>query len=144
MKVNEAMTKDPETLPSESTTFEAIQNSSMVCFGYMLVADRGKLKGIVTERDILYRVVVKERDPKTTKLKHVMSKPVISIEEDSELLEASELMKKNAIRRLAVVDKKGKLVGVITSEDIARSLRRSAEELAVAYHIMSRPAPNEQ
>ena len=143
MKVNEAMTKDPAILPSESTTFDAIQNSSMVCFGYMLVADRGKLQGIVTERDILYRVVVKERDPETTKLKQVMSKPVISIEEGAELLAASELMKKNAIRRLAVVDKKGKLVGAVTSEDIARSLRRSAEELALTYHIMSKPAPSD-
>ena len=137
------MTKDPETLPSDATTFDAIQNSSMVCFGYMLVADRGTLKGIVTERDILYRVVVKERDPKTTTLKQVMSKPVISIEEDAELLAASEAMKKNAIRRLAVVDKNGTLVGVITSEDIARSLRRSAEELAVTYHIMSKSAPSD-
>jgi CBS domain-containing protein len=144
LKVNEAMTKDPGTLPSKSTTFDAIQNSSMVCFGYILVADRGKLKGIVTERDILYRVVVKEMDPKKTRLKDVMSKPVIYIEENAELLEASELMKKNGIRRLAVVDKNGKLVGVITSEDIARSLRRSAEELAVAYHIMSRSAPSGQ
>jgi CBS domain-containing protein len=143
LKVNEAMTRDPETLPSDSTTFDALQNSSMVCFGYMLVADRGKLKGIVTERDILYRVVVEERDPKTTKLKHVMSKPVISIEEGAELVAASELMEKNAIRRLAVVDKKGKLVGVVTSEDIARSLRRSAEELAVTFDIMSKSAPSD-
>jgi CBS domain-containing protein len=138
------MTKDPETLGSSATTFDAIENSSMVCFGYMLVADRGKLKGIVTERDILYRVVAREMDPKKTKLKEVMSQPVLSIDEDSEVLEASELMKKNGIRRLAVVDKKGRLVGVITSEDIARSLRRSAEELALTYHIMSKSAPNEQ
>jgi CBS domain-containing protein len=143
LKVNEAMTKDPVTLGSAATTFDAIENSSMVCFGYMLVADRGKLKGIVTERDILYRVVAKEMDPKTTKLKNVMSKPVIFIEEDAEVLEASELMKKNGIRRLAVVNRKGKLVGVITSEDIARSLRRSAEELALTYHIMSKSAPSQ-
>jgi len=40
--------------------------------------------------------------------------------------------------RLAVLDKAGKLVGVITTDDIARSLRRSAEELALTFHVMSR------
>lgn len=140
MKIYEAMTENPITLQPESTVFQAVKTMVSRNIGSILVIEKGELKGILTEKDVLSRVLAKELDIKTTKLKDVMSKPVITIEDKVDLVEASELMKKKNIRRLAVLNTDGKLVGIISSDDIARSLRRSAEELAITYHILSRPA----
>jgi CBS domain-containing protein len=134
------MTENPITLQPESTVFQAVKTMVSRNIGSILVIEKGELKGILTEKDVLSRVLAKELDIKTTKLKDVMSKPVITIEDKVDLVEASELMKKKNIRRLAVLNTDGKLVGIISSDDIARSLRRSAEELAITYHILSRPA----
>ena len=84
------------------------------------------------------RVVALDKDTKKTKLKDIMSQPVINVEENADLVEASESMRKKNLRRLAVLNKSGKLVGIITADDLARSLRRSAEELALTFHLMSR------
>lgn len=138
MKVYEAMSKNPVTLPPERSVFEAVKSMVFRKIGSILVTERGELRGIITERDILGRVIAEGRNPKITKLKEVMSKPVIYIEDDVDLVEAAELMKKKRIRRLAVLNKDGNLVGIISSNDIAKSLRRSAEELAITYYIMSR------
>lgn len=138
MKVYEAMIRKPVTLPPESTVYEAVKSMVSNNIGSILVTEGDELKGIVTERDVLTRVIAEDKDPTLTKLDEVMSKPVTHIEENEDLVEASELMKKKNIRRLAVLDEDEKLVGIITSNDIARSLRRSAEELAITYFIMSR------
>jgi len=106
--------------------------------GSVLIVNEGKLVGVVTERDIITRAIADCKDSKKIKLKDIMSKPVICIDESEELVDASELMKRHDIRRLAVLNKEGKLVGIITNNDIAHSLRRSAEELAITYNIMSR------
>lgn len=138
MKVYEAMTRNPETLSPQATIAETVKVMVLRKIGSILVTEEDELKGILTERDILERVIAKERDPKTTRLKDVMTQPVINVEGSAELVEASDLMKKNNIRRLAVLSEEGKLVGIITVDDIARSLRRSAEELALTYYIMAR------
>ena len=106
--------------------------------GSILIQKDKELKGIVTERDVLTRVIAVDKDPKQTTLNEVMSKPVIHTKENWDLIEVSELMKKKNIRRLAVFDKDNNLVGIITSDDIARSLRRSVEELASTYYMMYR------
>lgn len=138
MKVSEAMTKRPIRLRSDSTVCDAANLMKSKRIGSILIVDEGKLIGVVTERDIITRAVADYKDPKKIMLRDIMSKPVICIDESEELVDASELMKRHDIRRLAVLNKEGKLVGIITNNDIASSLRRSAEELAITYYIMSR------
>jgi len=65
-----------------------------------------------------------------------MSKPVITIFKDADILAASDLMKKHNIRRLAVMDD-GNLVGIITTDDIVRTMRRAVEELATTLYLIS-------
>ena len=137
MKVYEAMTKNPVTLSLDSTVFESCEIMISKNIGSVIVTEEGELMGIITMRDILARVIAKDKNPKTTKLRDVMSKPVISIQENADLIDASRLGRKNNIRRLAVLNKKGKLVGIISSDDIASSLQRAAEELAVTYYLIS-------
>jgi predicted transcriptional regulator len=63
---------------------------------------------------------------------------VIHIDESADLIDASELMKKNNIRRLVILDRTKKIVGIMTSNDMTRFMRRAVEELATTYYLMSR------
>lgn len=81
--------------------------------GALVVVEKGKPVGIITEKDVLERVMKLEKDMNQTLAKDVMSKPLISIESDRPMKEALELMQKHNIRRI-VVTKKGKLRGLIT------------------------------
>ncbi len=138
MKVFEAMTKKPVSLSLDTFLCDAAMIMQSRRIGSILVIDKGKLEGIVTERDIIGKVLAFCKDPKEIRLRDIMSKPVISIREDEELVAAAELMKKHDIRRLAVINEDEKLVGILCVRDIASSLRRSTEELAITYYLMSR------
>jgi CBS domain-containing protein len=75
--------------------------------------------GIVTERDIIFRVVAQNRGLFKTRLKDIMSSPIITIDPDKSDKDALAMLKKNRINRLVVVDK-GALIGLITTEMIAQ------------------------
>ena len=81
--------------------------------GAVIVEEKGRLLGMITERDILERVVSSEKDLYKTRARDIMSKPLLSIEANRTRKEALELMSKHKVRRLAVTDK-GALVGIVT------------------------------
>lgn len=83
----------------------------------VVVGDKG-LIGIVTERDILYKVVAEGLDPQSTKVSVIMSAPVETIEHNAKVGEAIAKMSKFGIRRLAVT-KGGKFVGIVTQKNLA-------------------------
>lgn len=89
---------------------------------YCLVMRNDKVVGIITEKDIVRRVVAEERDPAQLKALDIMSAPVIAVASDTELEDAVMLMAKNNIRKLAVLDENDKLIGVITVERLANEL----------------------
>ena len=80
-----------------------------------VVVKAGEPIGIVTERDILYKVVASGSDPSRVKVREVMSSPVETIEESSKVLDAISKMSKLGLRRLGVT-KEGKLVGLVTQK----------------------------
>ena len=138
MKVHEAMTKKPLTVKPNSSVQDAAKIMSEKKIGSIIISGNGELSGILTERDLVRKVIARGKDPKSVKVSEVMSKPVVCINEDEDLLNASELMKKKNIRRLVVVDKTKKLVGILSTNDMARVLRRAIEELTTTYYLMSR------
>jgi CBS domain-containing protein len=78
--------------------------------------------GIITERDIIFRVVAQNRGPFKIKLRDIMSHPLIAIADDIPATKALSMMKRRNVNRLPVVDKKGRLVGLITMQNLVRSL----------------------
>jgi signal-transduction protein with cAMP-binding, CBS, and nucleotidyltransferase domain len=84
--------------------------------------------GIVTERDILYRVVAEHRSPFKTVLKKVMSSPLVTIDESAPVKEAVVLMRKNGIRRIPVT-KEGKIVGMLTLKSVIGDAHKKSIEL---------------
>jgi signal-transduction protein with cAMP-binding, CBS, and nucleotidyltransferase domain len=76
--------------------------------------------GIITERDIVRRVISDGKDPKITKTTDIMSKPLITVEESTHLYDATKKMVKHKIRRLPIVKDNNTLVGIVTVTDIIK------------------------
>jgi CBS domain-containing protein len=83
--------------------------------GAVIVVDEGQAVGIITEKDILERVILREKDVYETKAEDVMSTPLLSIKADRSIKEGLELMQKNKIKRLAVTEN-GALIGLVTEK----------------------------
>ena len=97
--------------------------------GAVVVVDEGRAVGIITEKDVLERVIMSGKDVYKTRAKDVMSKPLISIEADRPIKEALELMRKNKIKRLAVT-KNGFLIGLATEKRLLEAIVRWGYSMA--------------
>ena len=133
MKVRQAMSADVETvLPTLSIT-EAAGRMCKQGIGYFPVCQKGRLVGIITDRDITCRIVADHRDPAVTKVRDIMSKAVAYCFDDDDLAAAIHLMEQNQIRRIPVLDRKENLVGVLSLIDVAqRAPHRLTAELVEA------------
>jgi CBS domain-containing protein len=90
--------------------------------GSIVVTRKGESVGILTERDIMKRVVAKSLDPGKTKVKDVMTLSPLTIDKDAPLREAVDLMNRRGMRRMLVTER-GKIVGIFTLRDIVRYSR---------------------
>ena len=113
------MVKEVITIDEKSTIKEAADVMNRFEIGCLIVTKNRKAVGILTERDLLTRVVSETKNPRKTKVETVMSKPLIVVEPDMDLEEAAKLMFKLKIKKLPVVES-GRLMGLVTLTDLAR------------------------
>jgi CBS domain-containing protein len=114
------MVKKIHTVDTQATVQDAAQimAADVQLEGYVVVLERGKPVGIVTERDIVNQVVAHARDSAEMSVSDIMSTPLITIDPDADLLDAAELMRTHGIRKLIVI--RGDIVyGIITARSIA-------------------------
>lgn len=83
--------------------------------------------GIITERDIIYRIVAQNRGPFKVMLKDVMSTPLVTIDSEASVEQALSVMKENDISRLPVVNKKGIIIGLLTMKMLVRKASISSK-----------------
>ncbi len=119
MKVKEIMKKNVLVLGKEATIKDALDLMVENSAGSVVILDREKIVGIVTERDIL-RKVISHRKPLDTKIEEIMSRNVITIDPDEDVEKAARLMTENKIKKLPVV-RDEKLLGIVTLTDIVAS-----------------------
>ena len=119
LEVEDVMVKEVITIDENSTVKEAVEVMNKFGIGCLIAVRKGKAMGIITERDLLKRVVAEAKDANKTKVKDVMSSPLIVVEPDMGLEEAVKLMFQMKIKKLPVVDGK-RLIGLVTLTDIAR------------------------
>jgi len=118
IKVKDIMSTPVRTVKETEKVSEAARMMDKHEIGGVIVADRkGKPIGMITERDIVKRVVAKNLHPSKVKAASIMSKPLATISSNKDISEAAKTMSRLKIRRLAVMEET-KLVGVITSKDI--------------------------
>jgi CBS domain-containing protein len=130
--VRDFMTTNVITIDVQGTVLDAAKLMHQQDVGDLVVMESNEPKGIVTERDLVRRVMA-QRKPLDIKVSEVMSDPLITIEEESSLRDAARKMVKYRIRRLPVT-KKNVLVGIIATSDFARHLsnRTLSEEILAA------------
>lgn len=117
--VMEIMSRTPVTISPDETVDKAAAIMRSRDIGSLFVIADGRPSGIITERDVVTKVAAPNVLPQSVRVRDIMSAPVVSIHPHAEVVEAARVMSDRKIRRLAVVDK-GKLVGVITENDILR------------------------
>jgi len=118
--VKEIMSKPAVTIDYNKTAKAAGQMMRNKRVGFIVVTKRGKVIGIISDADLINKIIVGGASAQKTKIKDLMSKPLITISPDDDVLEAVKKIKKNNIHRMPVI-KKGKVIGVISLTDIARS-----------------------
>ena len=130
MQVNEVMTKDIVTINSDDTVLEACKRYNRDKIGCLLVLRAGCMAGIITERDIIKRIIIMSKDPFVTKVEEIMSKEIITISPTADVKEAASLMGRNEIKKLPVVSEDGKPVGIITITDIVNLVPNMLKTIA--------------
>ncbi len=118
--VREIMTPKVITITEDKNMCEAAKIMGEKHIGSLIVVADSKLKGIVTERDLLSGILALGRDPVKTKVGEAMSWPLVTIPQDAPIKEAAQLMMKRK-GRLAVMEKE-KLIGIVSASDFIRSL----------------------
>ena len=119
MSVRDIMSVNVVTITPDSSILEVSRLMSKMDLGSIVIVDKERPVGIITEADIVRRVISEERDAKTTLAKDVMSSPLFNVLPTTPLTDAMRIMAKNNIRRVVVL-KNDSLAGIITSRDILK------------------------
>jgi CBS domain-containing protein len=118
MLVRDVMSSPVVTMDEDESSNKAAANMDMHDLGAVIVTNKaGKSIGIITERDLVIRVIAKNLKPDTVKAKEIMTTPLVTIEPEATISDAARRMTRLDIRRLGVIYK-GNLVGIISSKDI--------------------------
>jgi len=120
LKVEDVMVEDVISVPEKATVKEAAELMNQHEIGCLVVVKDGKPVGIVTETDMVKRVILRPMDPKKIEVRKIMSSPLVVVSPHMKIEEASKIMRKRKIKKLPVIEK-GRLVGLVTTTDVVRS-----------------------
>jgi len=123
--VRDFVWKDIATVDKEASALEISRTLRDRKRYSVIVMEGGTPVGIVTDHDLLDKVIAEGRDPRQVKAGEIMSTPLVTIEPSASLKDAARLMSDRGVRRLPVVEK-GQLIGVISVEDLARYLGKKS------------------
>ena len=119
MDVKEIMVEKVVSIRADATVKDAVNMMNKYDIGCLIVDKNGEAQGIITERDVLKRVVSESKDAKLTKVSHAMSKPLVIGGPTMYIEDAAKLMFKKNIKKLPIMEN-GQLIGIVTLSDIAR------------------------
>ena len=114
------MTSGAESIESSTTVLDAAKKLASEDYGALPICDGDELKGMITDRDIVVKVLAQGKDPSSTKVIDLVQGEVVTIGADDPLEEVSRTMSQHQVRRLPVIDGT-KLVGMVSQADLARS-----------------------
>jgi len=120
LSVRELMTRNLCFIDLTESVIDAARVMDEKGISSVLVRDGETFVGIITDQDIISRVVSKGFDPRKVRIIEVMSSPLITISPDASIEEAAEKMRDNKIRRVLVEDNHERIVGIIAESDIVR------------------------
>ena len=119
LRIKDVMTPQAEVISPDATTEDAAALMKTLDIGVLPVCDEDGLVGILTDRDLVVRVLAATRDPKAMLVGEAMTPSVVYCFDDDDVEHAATVMAGQQIRRLPVLDKNRKLVGIVSVGDIA-------------------------
>jgi CBS domain-containing protein len=119
MQIREIMTPNVMFVGPDDTLQDAAGKMKELDVGPLPVCDHDRIAGMVTDRDITVRAVAEGRDPKSTKVRDVMTRDVIYCYEDEDVEEAARQMQSRQVRRILVLNRDKRLVGIVSLGDLA-------------------------
>ncbi|TFG10960.1 CBS domain-containing protein [Candidatus Thorarchaeota archaeon] len=142
MSVRDIMTHDVVTMAPTATVFEVAKTMTDMDIGSIVIAEGERPLGIISETDLIRRVIAREIDPQTTAAREIMSAPLIHVTPATGLTEAMRVMAKSGIRRLIVL-KNHTLAGILTSRDILQWSPELIDILVESLRVRGEPARRE-
>lgn len=137
MRVREVMVANPIRVRFNTSIIEAAKLMRDNEIGSVIVVEEEEVKGIVTERDIVRRVVAEGIDLTNVLIHDIMTSPVISISPEEDIVQAAHMMRTKEIRRLIVMDGEN-LVGIVTTNDLLKKMKENVETLASMLYLVGR------
>ena len=137
-KARDVMTKDLVYASPQDTVSHVAQLMKMEDIGPVLIVDNEesrRLVGIVTDRDLVLKVIAEGQDPKTTRVEDVMSKKLVTCRADDDVENAMKAMAQYQLRRIPVVEDDNRLVGIISQADIATRVDEPQKTAEVVKEI---------
>jgi CBS domain-containing protein len=132
MKVSDAMSRDVQLASPTQTIRNAAKIMAKIDAGSLPVGENDRLIGFITDRDIAIRAVA-EGKASTTKVRDIMSEEVLYCYDDQDLDEVAESMSEMKVRRLPVINREKRLVGIISLGDLARNEDPSTAGLTISH-----------
>jgi len=138
MKLKDIMTKDVSTASPEASVQEVARKMRELNVGAIPIVEEGRPVGIITDRDIVLRNVVENKEAKSVRVFEIMTRDLVLGEPEMDVREAAVIMSRHQIRRLPVVEN-GRLVGIVSIGDLA-TRSEFADEAGEALSDISVPS----
>ena len=124
MKISEIMSKGVECVAPTLSIGKAAEKMRDLDVGFLPVCDNDKLVGTVTDRDITIRSVAQGRDPRLGLVSEIMTQELFYCFEDEDVERVARYMQEKEVRRMVILNRQKRLVGVVSVGDIARTLEK--------------------
>jgi CBS domain-containing protein len=134
LTVGEVMTRAVDTISSDAMIDQAAKHMRTLDIGFLPVLENDKPVGVLTDRDIVTRVVAERRRPEFTYVRDIMTPAATYCYEDEDITVPFLIMESNLVHRLIVLDRHERLVGVISLGDLAAR----AQMDSMAGHVLGR------
>jgi CBS domain-containing protein len=118
--IRDAMTSNPRKVDTTTPVAKAAKLMASEDVGSLPVTEGDRLVGMVTDRDIVTRVVAEGKDAQVATVGEIASKDLVTVDPQQDLDEALKLMAQHQVRRLPVVEEDGRVVGILAQADVAR------------------------
>jgi len=137
MQLKDIMTTQVRVISADATVQDAAKKLDDENVGVLPVCDGDRMIGIVTDRDIVIRSTSEGQEPGKVAVRDVMTSPVTYGFDDQSIEEAAAIMKQNYIRRLPVLDRDHRLVGMVTADDLMTDASERADIAAEVFQKVS-------
>ena len=139
--VKDVMEENVQTIDLNANVKKGAAVMAKKGIGSLVVVQEGRAVGIVTERDLVSKIIADGLDPAKVLVRDIMSTPLITIQPDAKIAEAARLMNEYKIRRVVVTAADGSLAGIVTASDLARVLAERKEYSDTTLNAIARVSP---